>query len=93
MMNATFYSLDTPVGPLMIVPCMHPGSNAERPDIGIGQSCPDHARTVYLCLDNDALWCDGGPDADGVYHPHELALTSDGGRELDEWDPRPSDEP
>lgn len=79
----SFYSLDTPLGPLMVVECRHPDANGERPDVPTGQQCPDHNRTVYLCLDNDAFWCDGYQGGD-EYKPHELGLVADGDV-LDGW--------
>lgn len=87
MASSLFWSFDTPGGPVMVAQCMHPESNAERPDVAMGRTCPDHPRTVYLCLDNSVLWCDGGPGSDGLYHAHELELTSNGGRVLEPLDP------
>lgn len=83
----TFYSFDTPVGDLMVAPCLHPESNAERPDVPIGMQCPEHNRTAYLCLDNSVLWCDGYC-GDNKYTPHELDLTV--GKVIGDPDPRES---
>jgi len=78
----TFWSMDTPSGPILIAPCCHPESEAERPDVPTGLVCPDHARSVYLCVDLSMLWCDGGADAQGEFnHAHRLELVS--GDDLD----------
>jgi hypothetical protein len=77
-----FYSFDTPLGPLMIMECRHPHANAERPDIPIGQLCPQHTRTIYLCLDEEALWCDGYLGGD-EYAPHECGITVEDSEDLE----------
>lgn len=72
-MNATFWSLDTPAGPLLVAPCLHPESDQERPDVPLGGLlCPRHMRTVYYCQDRGELWCDGGPP-DYALHEMDLA--------------------
>lgn len=69
---ATFWSLDTPAGPLLIAPCLHPESNQERPDLPLSIACPDHGRSVYWCEDQGVLWCDGGPP-DYAFHELDIA--------------------
>ena len=59
--HVQFWSMDTPVGPIMIAPCMHPEAAGERPDIPLSRQCEVHHRTWYWCLDNEIAWCDGGP--------------------------------
>jgi len=68
---ATFWSLDTPAGPLLLAPCVHPTSNAEHPDIPLSVTCPRHLRTWYWCLDRAEAWCDGGPP-EYEHHAAEL---------------------
>lgn len=68
----SFYSLDTPAGPILLAPCLHPESNGERPDIPLGRSCEQHGRTWYWCLDNETAWCDGGPP-EYVHHDGTLS--------------------
>lgn len=73
--SATFYSLDTPAGSILVAPCLHPDSNAERPDVPLSLSCDAHNRTVYVCLDFGGLsWCDGGAPE---YRWHWLRLEPD----------------
>jgi len=69
---ATFYSFDTPAGPIMVMPCWHPDSNVERPDIPLGVMCPRHNRTWYWCLDLEMAWCDGGGESGYEWHPGKL---------------------
>jgi hypothetical protein len=69
-----FFSLDTPLGPLMVMECRHPEANAERPDIPLGRMCREHVRTWYWCLDREEAWCDGGPP-DYAYHLGELVAS------------------
>jgi hypothetical protein len=72
MLPATFYSLDTPAGPLLLAPCLHPDSDAEHPDIPLSRSCELHGRTWYWCLDRAEAWCDGGPRTDYTWHVGHL---------------------
>jgi hypothetical protein len=58
---ATFWSLDTPGGPILVAPCQHPESVEEHPDIPLSRLCELHQRTWYWCLDKQEAWCDGGP--------------------------------
>lgn len=71
MTSYTFWSLDTPGGPLMVAPCLHPEANAERPDVPLNVFCSLHNRTWYWCEDRNEAWCDGGPPD---YHWHEGEL-------------------
>jgi len=56
----TFWSFETPGGPIMVAQCMHPEANGEQPDLPLDLRCEQHMRTVYYCLER-GLWCDGGP--------------------------------
>ena len=70
---ATFWSVDTPAGSVLVAPCVHPESNQERLDVPLGGLlCPVHARTIYYCDDRSALWCDGGPP-DYAFHELDIA--------------------
>lgn len=53
--------------------CNRPDSDGDGYDIGLGIPCPEHARTVYFCIDAGRIWCDGGaPDWDC----HDLCVAS-----------------
>lgn len=72
----TFWSFDTPGGPVMVTACMHPEADGERPDIPLGRTCEAHNRTWYWCLDLDMAWCDGGSPAFS-WHAGQLVAVRD----------------
>jgi hypothetical protein len=56
---------------LIVTQCHHPDSNAEGYDIDWRVVCKWHERSIWWCVEERVLWCDGGPP-DYPYHNFDL---------------------
>ena len=61
------YSLDLgdwPGGSITAFDCAYEGAPDGGLDLVTPETCPEHGRSIYWCLNAGVFWCDGGSPFD-----------------------------